>query len=141
MTVPINVVVWSDYICPWCYLGRARTSLLEHEGALVTWRPYEFHPDTPAEGRQTRPGGRLAAVFDAIGAECDELGLPFRAPTRTPNSRLALETAAVVGERYPDVFDQVDGALFDAHWVNGDDIGDPDVIGELVSRAGAPVEA
>jgi predicted DsbA family dithiol-disulfide isomerase len=134
----VEVVVWSDYICPWCYLGRDRTALLEQEGAVVTWRPFELHPDLPPGGRDTRPGGRLAAVFEAIGNECATLGLPFRAPIRTPNSRLALATAAIVSERYPASFRALDDGLFRAHWVLGDDIGDPDVVGGLVSRAGAP---
>jgi len=137
---PVRVFVWSDYICPWCYLGRDRTSVLEQEGAEVTWRPFELHPEIPPEGRTTRPDGRLAAVFAAIGEECAALGLPFHSPTRTPNSRLALETAAIVDNRYSDAFVALDSQLFDAHWVNGDDIADPDVISELLSRAGAPAD-
>jgi predicted DsbA family dithiol-disulfide isomerase len=137
---PIPVVVWSDYICPWCYLGRDRTTLLEQEGADVTWRPFELHPEIPPEGRATRPGGRLAAVFDMIGLECAELGLPFRSPTHTPNSRLSLATAAAVCADYPEAFPALDRALFEAHWVTGDDIGDPDLINELVASAGVPID-
>src|SRR3954447_16812739 len=68
----VHVTMWSDYICPWAYLGRDRTDLLRSLGVDVTSRPYELHPELPPEGRTMRPGGRLAAVYESIGRECAE---------------------------------------------------------------------
>ena len=41
----MRAVVWSDYICPWCYLGQDRTALLESLGVEVTVLPFEEHAD------------------------------------------------------------------------------------------------
>ena len=129
--------MWSDYICPWAYLGRDRAALLRSLDVTVTPMPYELHPDLPPEGRAVRADGRLGHVHLAIARECEEVGMPFRPPTHVPNSRRALETAEVVRMIDPVAFDALDAALFAAHFVDGMDIGDPDVLDQLVGNAGA----
>src|SRR5262245_58914487 len=134
----MKVKVWSDYICPWCYLGRDRTALMRSLDVAITPQPFELHPELPAEGRHVKTDGRLAAVYGAIGRECEAIGMPFRAPTHVPNSRRALETAEVVRHGWTASFPALDEALFDAHFVTGRDIGDPDVLASLVNESGAP---
>src|SRR6476620_3069120 len=133
------VQVWSDYICPWCYLGRDRTALLRSLGVEVVQFPFELHPELPPGGRRVSPNGRLAAVHAVIAQECADVGMAFNPPTHVPNSRLALEVAEVVRRRWQDAFPAVDDALFEPHFVSGLDIGDADVVASLVDRAGAPV--
>ncbi|MEO6987107.1 MAG: DsbA family protein, partial [Aquihabitans sp.] len=87
----MDATCWSDYLCPWCYLGQHRDRLLVDLGVTVTHLPYELHPEIPPEGRAVRPDGRLRTTFDRVEAACDEAGMPFRRPTRMPNTRRALE--------------------------------------------------
>jgi predicted DsbA family dithiol-disulfide isomerase len=132
----MQAVLWRDYLCPWCHLGRDRTALLTALGVTVTARAYDLHPDVPAEGRAVRPGGRLATVLDHIAAECAAVGLPFRVPTRIANTRLALETAELVREVAPDAFEAVDAAFYDAQWVHDRNLGDPAVVDGILAAAG-----
>ena len=132
--------MWSDYICPWAYLGRDRTTLLRSLGVEVTPMPYELHPELPPEGRAVRPGGRLTAVHESIAEQCAEVGLPFRAPQHIPNSRRALETAEVVREFAPDAFATVDDALFRAHFVEGRDISTTAVLDDILDAAGCSTQ-
>jgi len=134
----VHAVVWSDYICPWAYLGRDRTALLRSLGVDVVSMPYELHPELPRDGRAIRPDGRTARVYDAIAAECAEVGLPFRSPGRVPNSRRALATAEVVRVHAPFEYHSLDAALFAAHFVDGRDIGDPSELDALVTTTGLP---
>jgi predicted DsbA family dithiol-disulfide isomerase len=134
----MQVKVWSDYICPWCYLGRDRSALLREHDVEVTQLPYELHPELPPQGREVKPHGRLAAVYATIGRECEDIGIPFRMPTRVPNSRRALETAEVVRRNWPAAFATLDDALFTAHFVEGRYIGDPEVLLALAVQSGAP---
>jgi predicted DsbA family dithiol-disulfide isomerase len=127
--------LWRDYLCPWCYLGRDRTALLESLGVEVTPLAYELHPEIPPEGRRVRPDGRLAGVLAHIAAECEAVGLPFRAPTRIANTRSALEVAEVVRLRHPGAFRAVDAAFYDAQWVHDRDLGDPAVVDEALASA------
>jgi predicted DsbA family dithiol-disulfide isomerase len=131
----VRAVVWSDYICPWCYLGQDRTALLESLGVEVTVRPYELHPEIPVGGVATE------RRFSRIAAACTEVGLPFAAPTRTPNSRRALIAAEAVRISAPAAFAVLHRSLFAAHFVEGRDIGDQRVIDELVADAGADPDA
>lgn len=137
----MRAVVWSDYLCPWCYLGRDRTGLLEQLGVAVTPLPYDLHPEMPAAGRRVSPTGRLADVLTRIGAECAAAGMPFTVPEHIPNTRLALRAAEVVRHATPASFAAVDDALFAAVFVTGDDIGDPATIRGVLSRAGVDGDA
>ena len=134
----MRAVLWSDYLCPWCYVGRDRTALLDELGVSVVVKPYELHPEIPPEGRSVRSAGRLAPVFERVEAMCAEVGLAFRRPERIPNTRRALQTAEVVRRRWPTSFAALHEAIFEAHWWRGDRIDDPDVLDQLVADAGAP---
>lgn len=136
----MEALLWRDYLCPWCWLGRGRTQVLVDHGITVTHLPYDLHPEVPVGGRSIRPGGRLDAVFDHIAAECRREGIEFTRPTRTPNTRRALETAEIVRRVAPDSFPALDDALFRGQWVDGLDIGDPECIDELLTASGAPLE-
>jgi predicted DsbA family dithiol-disulfide isomerase len=136
----MKAVMWFDYVCPWAYLGRDRTALMRSLGVEVTVRPFELHPEIPREGVEVRPGGRLDRVFQLIGDECSTVGIPFVAPTRNHNSRLALETTEVVRSRWPDSYDRLDQLLADAYWVEGLDVSSWTAVAELVDRSGAPAD-
>lgn len=134
----MEATCWSDYLCPWCYVGQDRSAQMEELGLAVVHRPYELHPEIPAAGRTIRADGRLAPTFARIAAECDEIGLPFTPPVRMPNTRRALETAEWVRLHHPDAAGALHAALFDAHFAAGLAIDDPDVLDQLVADAGAP---
>jgi predicted DsbA family dithiol-disulfide isomerase len=64
----MDVEIWSDINCPWCYIGKRRfeaaLSQFEHAGQVnVTWRSFELDPDAPAE----TPGTDYARVAEKYG--------------------------------------------------------------------------
>jgi predicted DsbA family dithiol-disulfide isomerase len=136
----MQALLWRDYLCPWCYLGRDRTRLLESLGVTVDVRSYELHPEIPVDGRTVRPDGRFAAVLEHIAAECEVAGLPFRRPSRIPNTRRVLEIAEVVRTTAPQAFPAVDAAFYDAQWVHDEDLGDPAVVDRILGEAGVDVD-
>lgn len=133
----MQALLWRDYLCPWCYLGRDRTALLEQLGVRVTPMSYELHPEVPPGGRAVRSGGRLDRVLDRIAAECAAVGLDFVKPARMPNTRHALETAEVLRSAFPDALPAFDDACYRVQWVERGDLGDVRVVRELVAGAGA----
>ena len=132
----MQAVLWRDYLCPWCYLGRDRTALLESLGVTVDARSYELHPEIPTDGRTVRPDGRFAAVLARIGTEAASAGLPWRTPTRVANTRLALETAELVRVDWPEAFAAVDRAFYETQWVDDRDLGDPAVVDAVLAEHG-----
>jgi predicted DsbA family dithiol-disulfide isomerase len=59
----MKIEVFSDVVCPWCYLGKRRleAALADFDGtAEVTWRAFQLQPEAPRFGE---PGsGELSAV-------------------------------------------------------------------------------
>ena len=133
----MNAVVWSDYICPWCYLGLDRTARMLSLGvASVTTLPYELHPTIPADGVEMSP-----RRMDSMRPLFDEAELPFTPPTRVPNSHRVLATAECVRRHSPAAFATLERSLFTAHFADGLFLGDPDVVDALVTAAGADAAA
>jgi predicted DsbA family dithiol-disulfide isomerase len=53
----VNVEIWSDIACPWCYVGKRRfeaaLASYEHRDEVqVTWRSFELDPHAPREREQ-----------------------------------------------------------------------------------------
>ena len=53
----MDVEIWSDIACPWCYVGKRRfeQALARFDGrdeVKVTWRSFELDPNAPPEGWQ-----------------------------------------------------------------------------------------
>lgn len=136
----MHVTLWSDYICPWCYLTLDRQALLIEMGVEVTVRPYELHPEIGPEGREHRIDGRTVAVFTSVGVECEEAGLEFNMPTHSPNTNLVLQISEHVRTNDPDSFATLHRSLFKAHFADGLDIGNLGVLTTLVAQTGANVE-
>ena len=52
MPEPIILEVFTDYVCPWCYLGDNRVKKLKQNYDItVQLVHFPLHPETPAEGR------------------------------------------------------------------------------------------
>jgi predicted DsbA family dithiol-disulfide isomerase len=64
----MNVEIWSDIACPWCYVGKRRfeaaLARFEHrEDVRVTWRSFELDPEAPQE----RGGDRAERLAEKYG--------------------------------------------------------------------------
>jgi predicted DsbA family dithiol-disulfide isomerase len=54
----MRVDIWSDVVCPWCYLGKARferalADFPHRDEVEVTFRSFELDPDRPKNERET----------------------------------------------------------------------------------------
>ena len=63
----MEVEIWSDIACPWCYIGKRRfeAALAEFEHAdevHVTWRSFELDPSAPPERSVTGRSGSLRST-------------------------------------------------------------------------------
>ncbi len=135
--------MWSDYLCPWCYVHVPRVRHLEAaHGANVQWLPYELHP-------HIRDGGlRLEVAYGKGDAEvarqtmarfaaiADENGQPFEPPSRVRPTRKAHTVAVMVGGQAPDRFAEFHDGLFEAIWVNDQPVDETDWLVEQGSGVG-----
>ncbi len=72
----MDVEIWSDIACPWCYVGKRRLEAalaeFEHrEDVRVLWRSFELDPDAPAE-RAGRLAENLASKYGMTLAQAQD---------------------------------------------------------------------
>lgn len=144
----LSIVVFSDVICPWCFMGKRRLERALRETDLadsteILWLPFELNPDMPAEGiaredyRRAKFGAGRADQLDremtARGAE-EGIAFAFDRMARTPNTRRAhkLIAHATRHERGGDVAE----ALFRAYFEEARDIGAEVVLLDIATAAG-----
>ena len=149
----VDIEVFSDVVCSWCYVGRRRLAraaeLLagKHE-IRVTWKPYQLNPWMPPEGmdraeyrrmkfgsaeRSSGMDGRLREAGQSEGIE-----LAFEKIARTPNTLQAHRLIWLAGQRGRQI-EMVD-ALFQAYFTDGKDIGDNAVLAEVAASVGLDAE-
>ncbi len=138
-----KVIVYSDYICPFCFIGKERVDRLEKEFAAdVEWKGFEIHPETPLDGSDLTSLGFDEATAGAISSQVLKLGkdadLKLNLPSRISNSRLALQIAEFAKEQGK--FKEYHEAVFKAYWQEGRDIGDREKLFSLASQVGLDLE-
>ena len=132
-----QVLHWYDFLCPFCYVGRQRNTILEDRGFDVIDLPFQAHPEIPPEGRAVGP--RSGAMVALIEDEARLAGLPINWPQRLPNTRLALAVAEWTRRHEPSSFPALEEPLFAAHFVLGEDLGDRRIVERHAADAGVDV--
>jgi predicted DsbA family dithiol-disulfide isomerase len=69
----MDIEIWSDIACPWCYVGKRRfeaaLAAFEHrDDVTVTWRGFELDPEAPAQ----RPVDSATHLAEKYGMSRDE---------------------------------------------------------------------
>jgi predicted DsbA family dithiol-disulfide isomerase len=153
----MKVEIWSDVVCPWCYVGKRR---LERALAAVPWRAevelrwrsFQLDPSAPRSGPDDPAGTapRLAAKYgtDLAGAHRMNARMEGEAAREGVEMRLdrARGTATLDAHRLAHearahgVEDAVTEALMRAYFTEGRRIDDPEVLADVTTGAGLPAE-
>lgn len=142
-----SITVYSDYVCPFCYLGRKSLEQYqaEREDALdVEWHPFDLRaqkrgPD--GEIQHEKDDGKDDAYYEQAKQNVirlqEEYGVEMDAAIHTDVDSLDAQVASYyVKEEHPEQWLDFDWAVFDALWQDGHDIGDRDVIRGLAEDVG-----
>jgi predicted DsbA family dithiol-disulfide isomerase len=144
----MHLDIFSDTICPWCYVGKrrlARALAARPQPKLaVRWRAFQLNPGMPAEGMireryidakfgSPERAKRIYEAVSAVGAS-EGISFNFEAIKRTPNTILShrlLRKASKEGLQDPLL-----EAMFQAYFVDGRDIGTARVLAEIGESVG-----
>ncbi len=134
----LNVQVFSDYVCPYCFLaeGPLNEAVAELGGAVeVEWMPFELRPyPTPTlepEGDYLQSGWR-ESVYPMAERMGVRIVLPHVSPQ--PYTRLAFEGA--IAARDQGKADAYNHRMFTAFFQDEMDIGDAEVLSDCAAEIG-----
>jgi predicted DsbA family dithiol-disulfide isomerase len=148
----MDIEIWSDIACPWCYVGKRRfeaaLAAFEHrDDVSVTWRSFELDPQAPAQ----RPADSATHLAEKYGMSRDEAvarqrslaevaaadGLDMRADLarggNTFEAHRLVQLAKANG-----VQDAMKERLMRAYHTEGERIGDTETLRRLALEVGLP---
>jgi predicted DsbA family dithiol-disulfide isomerase len=152
MEKTLRVDIWSDIVCPWCYIGKRRLEgalarFPRREAVRVTWRAFELDPSAPsARDTSVSYAHRLAKKYGLSVQEAEAKlrqmtdlaaaeGLDFRfdriQPGNTFGAHRVLHLAAERG-----VQDAVKERMLLGYMTEGEPIGNPDVVARMAGEVG-----
>ncbi len=140
-----SLEMFSDFICPFCYIGFETARRLKPEfGYDIEWKGFQIHPEWPANGmaaneyrRGISPESRRA-MWTRIAALGEVVGIEMKSPELLANSRLALQAAEFAKEcGRGEIFEE---RVFRAYFKENLNIGDAGVLTGLAADAGIDVD-
>jgi len=131
----MNVTVYYDYICPFCYLGTKRILKLTKEFDLtIDWKGIEIHPEFPPEGKIRAKTIKSKSFAKTVYTMAAEDTIEIKLPGFATNSRKALEASEFAKSKGKfEVFHQ---AVYQAYLVEGVNIGKLENVLDIGKKAG-----
>ncbi|MCY3986134.1 MAG: DsbA family protein [Candidatus Dadabacteria bacterium] len=118
----MTILLYYDYICPFCFIATQRVLDLAREFGLETeWLGVEIHPEYPAEGKKRRRTERTVRISQTLENVAEEAGVKIKLPGFVTNSRLCLEGAEFAKEKGS--FIEFHKACYTAYFMEGKNIG------------------
>lgn len=135
----MRAIVYSDYVCPFCFLEiPALERLRDEEGVDLDYRAFELRPE-PVPTLDPK-GEYLTTVWgSSVYPLAERLGVEIRLPPVQPRSRLAFEGAEFA--RDAGRLDAYTRAVHEAFFQQGRDIGTEDVLVDVAASVGLDGDA
>lgn len=144
----IKLDIFSDPVCPWCYIGKANLDRALEAAPdhpfQIEWHPFQLNPGMPAEGvdraeyLEAKFGGKAKAVeiYARVEQAARDAGLTIdfssiKTMPNTLNAHRLIHWAGLEGRQTAIV-----SSLFRAYWREGRNIGDAAVLTEIAESAG-----
>jgi predicted DsbA family dithiol-disulfide isomerase len=155
----MNVEIWSDVVCPWCYIGKKRfeTALanLAAEGIEldinITFRPFQLDPSAPRnapspviDGYAKKFGGveKAHQIINHVTSAARDSGIEFHMENAVRANTLQSHRLLHLALLHHGASTQValKQALLEAYFTDGKDIGSSEVLIACAQRAGISPE-
>ncbi len=145
----MKVEIYSDIACPWCYIGerrfaRALSAFPQADEVEVVFRPYQLDPSLPDTPRSLKDrleekfGPRLDATLQRTASTAAQEGLDLRFDEAQAVNTLTAHRLLHLAEREygAEVQRALAEKLFEAHFTNGGNVADPELLTDLAVAAG-----
>ena len=143
----MRIDIWSDVVCPWCYLGHRRfATALEQFPNLevdVHWRAFELDPNAPREPQSLRPVIERKygpGAYDTMTQRLIDLGaaegIDYRFDLAKRANTLDAHRVLAWAATQPQGQDPIVERFFLAYFTEGRDLADPGTLVDLVNETG-----
>jgi predicted DsbA family dithiol-disulfide isomerase len=149
----LHIDIYSDVICPWCYVGKRRleqalAQVKDRLNLRITWRPFQLNPTMPVGGMERTV--YLKAKFGSLGifkdmeqrlleaGASEHIPFAFEKIARTPNTFGAHRLIWYAAQQgcQNEMVDQ----LFKGYFEEGADIGSIPTLVRLAAQVGLTAE-
>jgi predicted DsbA family dithiol-disulfide isomerase len=138
----LKIVMFSDFVCPFCYIGFDVIQKLKPEFNLqIEWRGFQIHPEWPSEGASAAQASQLGnadarkAAWQRISTMAESVGLAMKPPSVLTNSRIALAAAEFARDSGAD-HEAFEERVYRAYFNEDANIGDRETVLRLAGEAG-----
>lgn len=145
-----QITMYSDYVCPFCYLGRRALGAYQQtrdRRLAIDWRPFDLRSHKRGPDGEIDPGvpdGKDDAYFEQVRRNVDRLKSRYDAEEMVALDALpgdvdsfdAQAASYYVRTEYPDRWRAFDEAIFEALWLDGQDIGTVEILTTLADQVG-----
>ncbi|MGZ3900226.1 MAG: DsbA family oxidoreductase [Bacteroidia bacterium] len=150
----MRIEVWSDVICPFCYIGKrnyeaALEKFHSKDNIQLTWRCFQLDPDianeegiSTAEYLATRkniPQATVKQLLENVSSMAEKAGLQFKMDKAIIANSFDAHRLSHLVMRYGKQ-NHLEELMFNAHFVDGKNIGDKDILVSLAEEAGVKKE-
>jgi predicted DsbA family dithiol-disulfide isomerase len=148
----MRIEIWSDVICPWCYIGKRRLELAlagfaQRDSVNVVWRSFELDPNAPRQlqgtleemlaGKYRVSPQEAAAMNGRVTAIAKAIGLEYRLTDARPGNTfdahrlLHFATSRQLGDRATE-------RIMHGYFSEGLAVGDRAALARLAPEFGIP---
>ena len=131
----LRVDIWSDFVCPFCFIGALRLGQLAEQRPLdLHWHAFQLRP-TGAPPMDEAKRKMIAEHTPKLAVQMrEEFGLdidrgPLDIDTRAAHRLFAAARESGIGAEIHD-------ALFRAYWLHGADLSKPEVLSAIAAEYG-----
>lgn len=148
----MKVEIWSDFMCPFCYIGKRQLekgldAFAQKEQVEIKWRSFQLDP-----GMQYEPGKTIHQVLaekkgittdqakqlnDRVSNAAKDVGLEFNLDKAMPANTFRANRLSHLAAEF-NLQDQMEERLFRAYFTEGKNIGDISTLLELAIEIGLP---
>ena len=150
----MHIEVWSDFVCPFCYIGKRRleealADFPEADEVEVSFKSFELDPNAPVDTEKNmyellsakygKSVEEMKQMAENMRQQAAEMGLDFQfdtiVPTNTFDAHRLFQRAREQG-----LGEQVSEELFHAHFEKSEHIGDREKLTNIALKVGMSQE-
>ncbi|MDI9476143.1 MAG: DsbA family protein [Natronincolaceae bacterium] len=146
MITILNIKIFSDFACPFCYIAFSMLEKLKSEGVKfdAEWYAYEIRPEAPLEGEEStlkffkEEAQKMDKIFEMITKFSEPYGIKFSRKYisfSTNRAHLAGEYAKTQGK-----YSEFSKEIFKAYFESFENIADKEVINKIATKIGLNID-